>query len=218
MNEGEELWIVAVATTDDGSVEARFPGGAVDTMATVGRQAVLAARWPDDARGAAEAAIEVTVRDGTGAAVTELEVPATPINEVPPPHPCDGASEPPPLPPPGEQPADPAAAEAAVRAVVTSAFTRGGDASDVLVDGAAIDDEQAELDAAGYNEPEYDASLVVDEVVFTAPDAAAVAFTIDSANYPDYRYTGGAVLVDGEWRVTNETWCEIIGPTGVTCD
>lgn len=61
----------------------------------------------------------------------------------------------------------------------------------------------------------------VDDVRFTLATVAAVDYTItstDTTHFPgERRFRGGAVFVDGRWKMTRTTFCQTIAAGGVYC-
>jgi hypothetical protein len=129
---------------------------------------------------------------------------------------------PPQAPRPGEQPADVTTAEQQVRAAFSTAFTHAP-ASDryralVAVERGdslrpAIDDLRRSFEQVAET-----VTVSTDQVVFTDPTTAVVRYTLSYSGGAAYgtRY-GQAVLTDGRWLVTRDTWCAPLGYAGVTC-
>ena len=120
---------------------------------------------------------------------------------------------------PGEQPADPDSA----RIDITAVFVNYGDVSE---DGrAAIGIENGgdlgwALTAVRANRQQYlDSEVVftVDEIVFLDPEHAAVWYSIFVNGSPVLnRHRGDAVVVDGEWNMSRETFRDLLAQGGVT--
>ncbi len=125
-----------------------------------------------------------------------------------------------PLPEPGEQPADPTAARAAIELAYSVSY-----------DGTKSPEEKSQyqeaptgiapdqITAAGYGDQVAGASATVTDVVFTSPTTASVRYDIAVANWANQfpGRVGGAVLVDGTWKVARSTICTDISLAGVTC-
>ena len=228
---------VTVTSVDEASVRATFPDGTVDSMSPVDHTVILAASASaDDVKNWSRTRIEFTASDGTTREVTadsvnvmtmidlspmptDTTVAAT-TQEVTPQLDCS-----PRLPAPGEQPADAGAAHDAV----VSAFTR-------LYDPAVPDDQKLGLvdDPAGvqdgwnaartgpYAEAAKGSKFRLQDLVFTAPDAAGVKYDI---LLPDgstpigslIGQIGSAHLVDGTWKVTRESICSVLSMAGGGC-
>ena len=66
--------------------------------------------------------------------------------------------------------------------------------------------------------PARNVDVSVDFVRFVSEDEAEVQFTLLLSNFSSpMPQTGHAVLVDGEWKVSRETWCRLVRLTGVEC-
>ena len=120
---------------------------------------------------------------------------------------------------PGEQPADPDSA----RAEITAVFVNYGEVSE---DGqAAIGIEGGgdlgwALKAVRANRQQFlEAEIVftVDEIVFVDPEHAAVWYSI-SVNGSQVlgRHRGDAVVVEGEWNMSRETFRDLLAQGGIT--
>ena len=120
---------------------------------------------------------------------------------------------------PGEQPADPDSA----RAEITAVFVNYGEVSE---DGqAAIGIEGGgdlgwALKAVRANRQQFlEAEIIftVDEIVFVDPEHAAVWYSI-SVNGSQVlgRHRGDAVVVDGEWNMSRETFRDLLAQGGIT--
>jgi hypothetical protein len=119
---------------------------------------------------------------------------------------------------PGEQPADPDSA----RTEITAVFTNYGEVSE---DGrTAIGIENGgdlgwALDAVRANRKGFlDAEIIftVDEIVFVDPEHAAVWYSI-SVNGSQVlgRHRGDAVVVEGEWNMSRETFRDLLAQGGI---
>lgn len=127
------------------------------------------------------------------------------------------------LPAPGsEQPADPAAARAGVEAAWAEAFTVEGDltaAADAIDDPRGIEVARERLLAAFPGEAVTAGTVTVDELVFADAGTAYVRYTV---LVPDRAFTaaglfGEARVVDGAWRVTRATVCDVFALGGGRC-
>jgi hypothetical protein len=67
--------------------------------------------------------------------------------------------------------------------------------------------------------PARDVDVSVDFVRFLSEDEAEVHFVLHLAQFgpAGMARTGHAVLVGQEWKVSRDTWCDLIGMTGVEC-
>lgn len=181
-----------------------------DSTAPVSGLAVLAV--PGEAKVAT-----ITVLDGDGHVRGSITLPHANTMESP-----ECAPQPLPLPKPGKQPADPARAEKAVRAAYTKAYTAvPGDDSysslDAVQDGDLL---HAALDQLRHNFPEAAASSTVDtgELVFTDPQTAVLKFTLHYTGGAPYgTHNGTAVLVNGKWLVSRDSYCAVLAFGGATC-
>jgi hypothetical protein len=62
-------------------------------------------------------------------------------------------------------------------------------------------------------------SVQVNDVQFLNPTSATVAYTLQILTPAEYYdYTGRAVLVDGDWKVTRDTVCGVLALVGADCD
>lgn len=120
---------------------------------------------------------------------------------------------------PGEQPDDPDSA----RAEITAVFVNYGEVSE---DGrAALGIENGgdlgwALDAVRANRQQFlEAEIIftVDEIVFADPEHAAVWYSI-SVNGSQVlgRHPGDAVVVDGKWNMSRETFRDLLAQGGIT--
>ncbi|HVM40306.1 MAG TPA: hypothetical protein VM618_05955 [Acidimicrobiia bacterium] len=115
------------------------------------------------------------------------------------------------------QPDDPEAA----RAEITAAFETFLDGTNPREERIAAVQDADELSetftAAGEAEPPGVTGEVAN-IAFTGADSATVLFnilvngTVALPNFP-----GEAVMVDGEWKVSRTTVCDLLAQSGVTC-
>jgi hypothetical protein len=158
--------------------------------------------------------------DASDTSVVRMDVIGTPTAP-----PGDGGAtcttEPTLLPDSGEGPADRVAAEREVLDAFTYIYnTKPNPDPDhtisLIEDGETI---RAVLDELRDRYPDQAKHLVttVEDVTFQGPTHASVAYDISTTNYRSGRRIGHAVLQDGRWKVTRETWCETVRPGGVTC-
>jgi hypothetical protein len=217
---------VVVAQVPEGTsrVEAAFPNGTTDTMAPIDHLAVLVAKAPDartEARRSAPVTVRALAADGSvlssvdvqpGLAAANFGI-ASGTNDAA----CRADMQ---LPPPGkEQPANVDAARAAVVDTVR-AFHDGSVALEARANYLSPPDEfvriEREVEQA-FGQPVKDARAgQTIDVVFTSATRAAVRFTVVSgtATYP---FFGEAVLTDGHWRLTRDTWCHEVTLAGKQC-
>ncbi len=165
----------------------------------------------------ANASSSVSSSDSTGPGVASSCI-ATP---TPLPNPVLVPAPDQPLPAPGEQPADAAAARTAIEKAFSVAYDGG--ISDSAAKIAAVEDGEAVLPVleAGSNgafaEQVKSASAKVLEVVFTSPTEAAVRYDIVTSTSRFNGLIGGAVSVNGSWKVARSTMCKDISLAGVSC-
>jgi hypothetical protein len=121
---------------------------------------------------------------------------------------------------PGEQPTDPDLAKAEIVAVFTDhgALSADGRSAIRVEKGATLG---WAVTAARENRPAYlDAEIIftVDEIVFVKPQHAAVWYSIfvNGGRVLD-RHRGDALVVDGAWKMSRSTFCEIVAMGGVSC-
>ena len=76
----------------------------------------------------------------------------------------------------------------------------------------------ASMEQVAGRSPARDVDVSVEFVRFVSEDEAEVQFTLllSSLGTP-MPQTGHAVLVDGEWKVSRETWCRLVRMVGVEC-
>lgn len=128
------------------------------------------------------------------------------------------------LPAPGPaQPADPAAAEATVRDVWNRAVTMDGpdvDPAAVLDDATGVAEARRDLRESGMWEMAKGATTPIDGVVFADPTTAYFRYTLVlPASGGDYgRRFGEARLIDGTWKITRASVCDLLAVGGVSCD
>jgi hypothetical protein len=134
-------------------------------------------------------------------------------------------------PPRAEETGPPPEDEVAARAAISKAFAdmgevdeEGGTVPSVEgSEGLAICREQAtELARArfGGEVPDVTVAFVVDTVRFVNDHEAIVTYTAHisgSLNITLGGRPGRAIVVDGEWKVTRETFCEWVRVGGVRC-
>jgi hypothetical protein len=76
----------------------------------------------------------------------------------------------------------------------------------------------ATMEEVGARNPTRSVDVFVDFVRFVSDDEAEVQFTLLLSDFGSpMPQTGHAVLVDGEWKVSRETWCRLVRLTGVEC-
>jgi hypothetical protein len=124
------------------------------------------------------------------------------------------------LPPPGkEQPADVDAARAAVVDAVR-AFHDGSAALEARANYLAPPDDFVRIEREveqEFGQPVKDARAgETIDVVFTSATRAAVQFTVVSSS-GTFPFFGEAVLTDGHWRLTRDTWCHEVTLAGKQC-
>ncbi|MGE3835429.1 MAG: hypothetical protein AB7H43_11650 [Acidimicrobiia bacterium] len=199
---------VAIVRANAVRVEAVFPNGTIDGAPTAHGVAVLAA-FADAGRPAASLVDDTVLLLGADAAQ------ATALRSTDRSYPDCSLL----LPLPGVQPADPVAARAAVTAAFATAYD-GRLPSELR--GPSFErfdiwqEANRRLEETGlFDERIATASATVDQVVFTAPDQATVRFTLVGTTLGTR--LGRAVLVDGSWKVSIETYCDLVAASGVTC-
>jgi hypothetical protein len=217
--EQHPLWIV-VAHAPEGAatVRAEFPGGARDEMAPVDGVAVLVATGPGDDL---EATAKLQAVDASGAVLGSVDVKAygswisESINQAE----CTAPTT---LPPAGkEQPADPVEAGAAVRALFAAAFAKGISDKDF---GTYFDDAHGfaeiaeQLRTGAFKDQVEAAQMQLKDLVFQDATTAAIQYDIVVPNYSTFanRFTQ-AKLIDGQWKLSREGWCNDVAMAGVSC-
>jgi hypothetical protein len=222
--EGPFRWLSVVqGPAGTARVRVEYPGGQSDEVAPVDGLAVLS---PPVAPG--------TDLDGEPGVVTAVALaadgPELARTEGPwgtdadPPYRRPACAVPTELPSPGpEQPADPVAAEAAVRAVWDAAFAHPGRAT-VDEQLAAVEDGrgvrralQRVLDGVS-DQVLSETTIALDGLVFAGPDRAFVHYTVDILTGTYASLFGELVLVDGDWKVTRRTACDLAETGGGICE
>ncbi|MEQ1788112.1 MAG: hypothetical protein ABL966_13745, partial [Acidimicrobiales bacterium] len=222
--EGRPLWVV-VARAPGGTIEATFPNGTVDRAEAVGGLAVLAAFASDavasdllddtigvtgmsEAQRAGSTYPAQAYLMGGGGCSTPTVLPGPPVS----------------MPEPGEPPADEPAARAAITDTWLTALEGSGEDHPELRERPDVwldSHERFVTEQPDYAAMAPEVYAEVDEIVFTAPDRASVRFRLISDNpsipAPGERI-GEAVLIDGTWKVSIETSCELVGLAGIECD
>ena len=126
----------------------------------------------------------------------------------------------PPLPAPGEQPEDPEGARAAVRDVYEQAWNHTSTRADKLdAIHAPVGVERAmEQAAASYGQAVASTVVEVGDIVVTSPTQAQLHFRLTYTGAPSLgNRVGGAVFVDGRWKVIRGTYCEVLSMAGASC-
>ncbi|WP_018638888.1 hypothetical protein [Parafrankia elaeagni] len=120
----------------------------------------------------------------------------------------------------GRPPQNAAAARAAIGQAYAQAFTSSGDPAHSL---AAVEDGPAlaaTLAQAQQNFPQAtsSASVTTSDVTFTDPRNAWLRFHVTYQGGVDFGVRGGtAVISEGQWKVSRETYCMVMGWAGATC-
>jgi len=136
---------------------------------------------------------------------------------------CSTGGEPPQaLPAPGpEQPADSDAARSSVATAYTAAMdgdTAVAQRAAAIERGTSLVPVFEELRTGPYGAQVRSARTVIDGIVFLSPTKAAVKY---HANLADGSisgpYLGDAVLSDGDWLVSHESYCQVASLAGVHC-
>jgi hypothetical protein len=226
-------WAVVQVGRDVARVRATFAEGAVDEMEPVAGVAVLAhhvtvpeqadatpseAGYPFLAAGgtveALDASGNVLATKELGAASSSQEVLALPECAPPPPPPTE------PNGPPPENAED-------ARQAVIDAYTAVYSAATPDEDRAANVDDPAGI-AEGFAEARTNfqaaldvVSVRIDEVIFINPSEATVRYDIVLPGYsiPEFPdLLGGAVMVEGRWKVTRTNVCDDLALAAVRCD
>jgi hypothetical protein len=118
-----------------------------------------------------------------------------------------------------EEPTDADAARAAIVKAFTEAFTSS---LPVAERRAHVQDSDElgpymERTAARYRGVVTLQTVTVSDIVFLDIDRAAVTFTMTFEDRPPLTQAGTAVLDDGEWKVSRDTFCTLILLGGGTC-
>jgi hypothetical protein len=211
---GPFLYGAVRVTEGVGSVRLVRDGTVLDEAAPAGGWAVVAARAEPVRTGEPRfdgTLVEVLGDDGHVLAAMPLG--ATELSE--PRRECE--APPPPLPaaarPTGT---DDAAAVAAIRVAYRGVFEPGADVRAHLTGGDRLDDALLAQVRQGAADMGIDGVTVeFHELGFVGDDRAVVTFRLDGA--PLGWMHGGAVLVDGMWKVDAQTWCSLIAGLGPTC-
>jgi hypothetical protein len=120
----------------------------------------------------------------------------------------------------GRPPRDPAAAQLAIQRAFTRAFTGGQDPAyslGAVADGPAL---AGALAQAMQNFPGATATAAVttSDIVFTSPRGAALRFHLTYQEGADFGVQSGtALIVDGGWKVSRQTYCMVLGWAGASC-
>ena len=125
------------------------------------------------------------------------------------------------LPEPGEQPADPRDSEIEIAELMQSMYGAGqmADRLDRLDDATGVADALAQVAAEGMSDQAASSSVQVDELVFASPTAASFRYTLFVPGLTTLAdRIGGAVRIDGEWRIQRTTVCTDLALAGGDCD
>lgn len=211
---------IAVVALNVRTVTVRFPDGSTDTMTPVRGLAVLTGDTvaPLDPTVVQDQPIStdgvaVTIT-GTNGATTVVPVAlSSPSND----NSLYGCT---PLLPSGKQPSDPVAARAAVTAAFNSVYDIKADKpwTDLVDDASRLDELFAQARKGQVAELVDSVRFHLDEIVFSAPDRAAVLFTLFSKIGTMTNEYGEAHLVDGRWKITRATVCSSLAIVSVSCD
>lgn len=209
--EGDPVQVLAVRVASTVAKVTMRTSHGEDSTAPVQGLAVLAVE------GAASSG-QLTATDDHGHTVATVPLPTAPTQST-----AACAPKPPSLPPPGAQPADVAAAQQAVQHAYTLAFTsvpsqQSNYASLALVQDGA--DLHATVDQVRKNFPTAaaTATVKVGQIVFTSPTDAALFFTVTYQDGAPYgTQIGHAVLENGSWLVSRDTYCGLMAFGGASC-
>jgi hypothetical protein len=122
--------------------------------------------------------------------------------------------------------ADPPHDEAAARDAIDAAFaamtTREGDALPAVEGGHNLGPSltEAQSRAPGHGQPSSPdaATITVDRLRFVSTEEAVVVYTLALVGgFTLAGRAGRAVLIDGEWKVARDTFCELMSMAGVVC-
>jgi hypothetical protein len=134
---------------------------------------------------------------------------------------CSSGEPPQTLPAPGEQPTNASAARARVAAAYTAAMdgdTGVAQREAAIERGSSLVTVFEQLHSGPYGEQVRSARTVIDGIVFVSPTKAAVKYHAElgdgSISGP---YFGDAVLSDGNWQVSHESYCQVASLAGVHC-
>jgi hypothetical protein len=120
---------------------------------------------------------------------------------------------------PGEPPADPEAARTEIEIIFTdhSALSDDGREAIRVERGADLGWAVAAVRANRTSYLDADITFVVDEIVFTDPEHAAVWFSIEiNGHWVLNRHRGDAVVIDGTWKMARRTFCDLVGMGGIS--
>lgn len=222
---GDPHWVTVVhGPAGTASVRIDYPGGTADEAEPVDGLAVLSAPVADLDDDVPVVAV-ATAEDGTELARSEAPWDADELGApaADPPSERAACAVPTDLPAPGpEQPADPAAAEAAVLAVWDATFGRPAEVT-VEEQLAAVTDTRGVRPALqkvreGVS-PQVlsETTIAIDDLVFTRPDQVFVHYTVVIATGTYADLYGELVLVDGTWKVSRQTVCDLAETGGGIC-
>ena len=159
----------------------------------------------------------ITAFDGSGAVLQTLALPAIPTAST-----DECALQAQELPVAGRPPADPAAAETQIRAAFHTAFTAnpGAPRYSSLVAVQNGDKLHNAIDQVLRNFPHAgnDITVTVGKLVFVNPTTAVVDWTPTYTGGAPYGpQVGTAVLVNGKWLVSEDTYCGLLRFGAATC-
>jgi hypothetical protein len=212
-SEGSPAIGFIVNTNDQvAKVEARWSDGFVDSMAPSNGWAVVAHNGTKDPS-------TIVALNNTGAVLKTLTAdwgtfPQPPAECTPPP------PAPPALPAPGEQPDDPTAAKQAITNAYQTVFTHG---SDPTTNAQYIEDPdsiQRAMQSLRANFPQAvdTVTVKVGDIVFTSKTEAALYFELDYQGGALFgQQIGHAKLIDGTWKIANQTMCMVLSWGGGQC-
>ncbi|WP_076832456.1 hypothetical protein [Frankia sp. CcI49] len=120
----------------------------------------------------------------------------------------------------GRQPRDVAAARSAVQQAYAQAFTSGQDPAYSLAAVEAGPSLAGTLEQAIQNFPTATSTATVTtrDIVFTDPRHASLRYEITYQGGVTFGLqTGKAVISEGRWKVSRETYCHVMGWAGAVC-
>lgn len=227
-DEAAPRWLTVVhGPAGTATVRVTFPGGQEDVTAPVDGIAVLSVPVREGFDLGDDQTVTAVALASDGTELARHEGPRSedalgePLAE--PPHLRPACAVPTELPAPGpEQPADPGAAETALRQSWDRAFgdlagVTTAEQLEVVADTRGVGDALDRSRELVSPEVMAQTSIEIDGVVFASPERAFVHYTVDIATGTYADLFGELVLVDGSWKVTRKTACDLAETGGGIC-
>ncbi len=222
MPDGAPFWAIAVQAPEAVTmVDVVAPGGASDSAAPIDGVALLALPAPGTVAeldlGGWGPTFDVVFDGGAGGS---LAVSAGQVENVDEETYWEGCEPPPPpLPEAGPQPADPVAAEAAIVELMAALYaeTELGSESAFLDDDTGVLAAREAVQAGSFADAASSVEATIEELVFTDPESATFRYRLETTVGRFGDRFGTAVVVDGEWRITRDTFCQDLALAGGPC-